>query len=112
MRIATRQRFGFRRHDRVARWSELIEVHWSDLGQMYVTPVAEDQVRIALITSRSGLRFDAVLPSFPQLAVKLERAMLIGSTIRRGFVNRLPAGGCTRYSDARRRANGLRRSTR
>ena len=79
--LATRSRFGFRRHYRVARWSEFVEVHWSDVGQMYVTPVAEDQVCVALITSRSGLRFDAALPSFPQLAARLERGTLIGSTV-------------------------------
>lgn len=76
----SRRRFGFRRHYRVARWSEFVEVHWSDLGQMYVTPVAEDQVCIALITSRSGLRFDAALPSFRRLAAKLDGATLIGTT--------------------------------
>jgi menaquinone-9 beta-reductase len=78
---ATRQRFGFRRHYRVARWSEFVEVHWSDLGQMYVTPVADDQVCIALITGRNGLRFDAALPSFPQLAAKLKPGALIGTTV-------------------------------
>jgi menaquinone-9 beta-reductase len=78
---ATRKRFGFRRHYRVAPWSEFVEVHWSDLGQMYVTPVAEDQVCIALITGRRGLRFDAALPSFPQLAVKLRQGALIGTTL-------------------------------
>ena len=76
-----RRRFGFRRHYCVAPWSELVEVHWSDVGQMYVTPVAEDQVCIALITSRNGLRFDAALPSFPQLAAKLEQATILGSTL-------------------------------
>ena len=76
-----RCRFGFRRHYRVAPWSEFVEVHWSDCGQMYVTPVADDQVCVALITSRNGLRFDAALPSFPQLAARLEQATILGSTI-------------------------------
>ena len=74
-------RFGFRRHYRIAPWSEFVEVHWSDVGQMYVTPVAEDQVCVALITSRNGLRFDAALPSFPQLADRLEQATILGSTL-------------------------------
>ncbi len=78
---SSRQRFGFRRHYRVAPWSEFVEVYWSDLGQMYVTPVAQDQVCVALITSRNGLRFDDALPSFPRLEVKLERAVLIGTTL-------------------------------
>jgi flavin-dependent dehydrogenase len=78
---ASRKRFGFRRHYRVPRWSEFVEVHWSDPGQMYVTPVAEDQVCIALITSRRGLRFDAALPSFPRLAAELRRGVQIGTTL-------------------------------
>src|SRR5271165_5945964 len=36
-------RYGFRRHYRVALWTNFVEVHWADCGQMYVTPVAEDQ---------------------------------------------------------------------
>jgi flavin-dependent dehydrogenase len=76
-----RRRFGFRRHYRVGPWSEFVEVHWSDAGQMYVTPVAEDRVCVALITSRNGLRFDAALPSFSQLAARLERAAILGSTL-------------------------------
>ena len=63
-----RYRFGFRRHYRVAAWSDFVEVHWSDCGQMYVTPVAEDQVCVALITRHKELRFDAALANFPQLA--------------------------------------------
>ena len=76
-----RCRFGFRRHYRVAPWSEFVEVHWSDCGQMYVTPVADDQVCVALITSRNGLRFDAALPSFPQLAARLDQATILGTTL-------------------------------
>ena len=74
-------RFGFRRHYRVASWSDFVEVHWSDCGQMYVTPVADDQVCVALITSHKELRFDAALASFPQLAARLEPAEIMGSTL-------------------------------
>lgn len=76
-----RYRFGFRRHYRVAPWSDFVEVHWSDCGQMYVTPVAEDQLCVALITRHKELRFDVALESFPQLAAKLEQAEAIGSTM-------------------------------
>jgi len=48
---------------------------------MYVTPVAEDQVSVALITRRKGLRFDAALRSFPQLGARLENAETMGSTM-------------------------------
>ena len=74
-------RFGFRRHYHIAPWSEFVEVHWSDVGQMYVTPVAGDQVCVALITSRNGLRFDTALPSFPRLADRLDQATILGSTL-------------------------------
>ncbi len=76
-----RYRYGFRRHYQVARWSDFVEVHWSNCGQMYVTPVAEDQVCVALITSRQGLRFDEALASFPSLAARLQSANIVGSTI-------------------------------
>jgi flavin-dependent dehydrogenase len=76
-----RYRYGFRRHYRIPSWSDFVEVHWSDRGQMYVTPVAEDQVCVALITRHSGLRFDEALPQFPKLAARLEHATILGSTI-------------------------------
>jgi flavin-dependent dehydrogenase len=76
-----RYRFGFRRHYRVAPWSDFVEVHWSNCGQMYVTPVAEDQVCVAQITRHQGLRFDAALAGFRQLAAKLENATILGSAI-------------------------------
>jgi flavin-dependent dehydrogenase len=74
-------RFGFRRHYRMAPWSDFVEVHWSGCGQMYVTPVADDQVCVALITCHKELRFDAALGSFPQLAARLEPATILGSTM-------------------------------
>ena len=35
-----RRRYGFRRHYRVAPWTEFVEVHWARCGQIYVTPVS------------------------------------------------------------------------
>lgn len=65
------RRFGFRRHYKVAPWSDHVEVHWSDCGQMYVTPVASNEVCIALITRRPRLRFDEAFSHFPALAARL-----------------------------------------
>jgi flavin-dependent dehydrogenase len=45
-----RRRFGLRCHYAVAPWSEFVEVHWGEHGQMYITPVASDQVCVALLT--------------------------------------------------------------
>lgn len=76
-----RYRFGFRRHYHVAPWSDFVEVYWSGCGQMYVTPVGDDQVCVALITSHKDLRFDAALRSFPQLTARLGHTKVMGSTI-------------------------------
>lgn len=69
---AVRRRFGFRRHYRIVPWSQFVEVFWSDVGQVYVTPVGCDQVCVALITGRSDMRFEEALPFFPELSLRLE----------------------------------------
>jgi len=74
-------RFGFRRHYRVSHWTDFVEVHWADCGQMYLTPIAQDQVCVAFITSDLSLRFDAALPKFVKLAVRLRDAEVEGTTI-------------------------------
>jgi flavin-dependent dehydrogenase len=76
-----RLRYGFRRHYRVAPWTDFVEVHWADCGQMYVTPIAHDQVCVAFITSDLGLRFDAALSRFSRLADRLREAKVEGTTI-------------------------------
>lgn len=65
-------RFGFRRHYKMAPWSDFVEVHWGDCGQMYITPVADDEICVALITRRPGLRFDKALAYFPALSERLK----------------------------------------
>lgn len=70
---ATRRRFGFCHHYGMPPWSDQVEVHWSDGAQLYVTPVAADQVCVALLTRDSGLRLDDALPRFPEVAERLKR---------------------------------------
>lgn len=87
-----RSRFGFRRHYRIAPWSDCVELHWGSGCQIYVTPVAPDEVSVAVITRESALRLDRVLPAFPDLLRRLGDAPF--STIERGAVTlsrRLPA---------------------
>jgi menaquinone-9 beta-reductase len=64
---SAQKRFGFRRHYRVTPWSDFVEVHWSDCGQMYVTPVSDDEICVAFITRRPALRLEDALPDFPRL---------------------------------------------
>jgi flavin-dependent dehydrogenase len=69
------RRFGSRRHFRIEPWSDLVEVHWADGAQAYVTPVAGDEIGIAIIGSDPRLRYADLLPLFPALATRLAGAV-------------------------------------
>lgn len=70
-----RVRFGFRQHYRVKPWCESVEVHWGDCGQMYVTPIAADEVCVAFLTLQKTLRLQEAIEHFPQLALCLAEAV-------------------------------------
>ena len=72
--VQNTRRFGFRQHFRVAPWSDYIEVHWGDGCQIYVTPVAQDEVGIALLSRDSKLRVAEALRLFPSLLSRLAGA--------------------------------------
>lgn len=65
------RRFGFRRHYALEPWTDLVEIHWGDRFQFYVTPVAQREVCVALICRDPHLRFDDALAAVPQLARRL-----------------------------------------
>jgi flavin-dependent dehydrogenase len=71
---AERRRFGIRRHFRVKPWSPLVEVHWADGAEAYVTPVAGDEVGIACLWRGDGSGFDDLLAQFPALRARLRGA--------------------------------------
>lgn len=87
-------RFGFRRHYRIAPWTDFMELHWGRVYQInhgpiidcqiYVTPVAENEVCVTLISPKQQLRLDAALPDFPELAAHLVHAA--PTTTERGAV--------------------------
>lgn len=68
-----RRRWGIRRHYRTAPWSDTVEVYWAEHSEAYVTPVADDCVGVAILTSRQGAFADH-LRAFPQLAARLQDA--------------------------------------
>jgi menaquinone-9 beta-reductase len=72
------QRIGFRRHYRIAPWSEFVEVHWCDLGQAYVTPVGEDEICVAAITRKRGIKLDSILEQLPRLHARLGNQFAMG----------------------------------
>jgi flavin-dependent dehydrogenase len=68
------RRFGFRRHFRLAPWADYVEIHWGAGCQIYVTPVAPDQVCVAVISRDPKLRVSDALRRFPVLSARLEGA--------------------------------------
>jgi flavin-dependent dehydrogenase len=66
-------RRGLRRHFVVSPWTDLVEVYWSRLGEAYVTPVADDLVGVAILTSARGT-FDSHLDAFPALKRRVHDA--------------------------------------
>jgi flavin-dependent dehydrogenase len=68
------QRIGLRQHFRIAPWSEMVEVYWGTHSQAYVTPVAKDEVCVAIISRRRPGPYARELLEFPQLAERLQSA--------------------------------------
>lgn len=90
------RRWGMRRHVRVAPWSDTVEVYWADGAEAYVTPVAEDCVGIAILTTAQG-SFDGHLSRFPALRDRihgLPHAIARQAHCGNGFRRSLPAGCC------------------
>ncbi|MBC9731641.1 NAD(P)/FAD-dependent oxidoreductase [Nocardioides marmotae] len=66
-------RRGLRRHFAVRPWTDHVEVHWGREAEAYVTPVAEDLVGIAVLTTRRG-SYDEHLAAFPELLDRIAGA--------------------------------------
>jgi flavin-dependent dehydrogenase len=61
------RRFGLRRHFRIEPWTDLVEGHWAHGVQAFATPVARNEVEVAILSSDSRLRFHDALRLFPKL---------------------------------------------
>jgi len=70
---ASRRRYGVRRHFHVEPWTDLIEVHWNRLGELYATPVGDGVVGVALL-GRRHTDFDEALAASPELAARIAAA--------------------------------------
>jgi flavin-dependent dehydrogenase len=68
------KRYGFRRHFKRAPWTDYVEVYWGDGCQIYITPVAPDEVGAALLSRDPKLRVWDAVKRFPELAAKLDGA--------------------------------------
>jgi flavin-dependent dehydrogenase len=72
-RYASRQQF------RRATWSDQVEVHWRAGEQLYVTPLGNEEVGVALLTSERGRRLNNALPDFPAVAKRIAGAAATSS---------------------------------
>ncbi len=73
-RPARRRRTGIRRHFRIAPWTDLVEVHWTDDCEAYVTPVSPSETGVAILWSGEPGGFAAGIERFPTLARRLAGA--------------------------------------
>ena len=73
-----RARHGLRRHFSLPPWSSHVEVHWGRHAEAYVTPVADDLVGVAVLSSRRAT-YDEHLAEFPALLARLEGAEPVDS---------------------------------
>jgi len=69
-----RYRYAFRRHYRVAPWTDHMEVYWGDSCQGYATAVSDEQVCVALASHDSNLRLEQGLRALPRLSARLRGA--------------------------------------
>ncbi len=102
------RRFGQRLHVATAPWSDLVEVHWGERCEAYVTPVAPDLVGVAVLTDVQE-PLDRLLGDVPALRERLAglartdvrgAGPLHQSTRRRTAGRVLLAGDAAGYVDA------------
>jgi flavin-dependent dehydrogenase len=79
-RYASRQQF------HRTPWSDCVEVHFGGHEQLYVTPLSDHEVSVALLTRKRGRRLSDALPDFPVVANRLASAAR--TSTMRGAVTR------------------------
>jgi flavin-dependent dehydrogenase len=74
-----RFRYAFRRHYRVAPWTDHMEVYWGDRCQGYMAAVSREQVCVALASHDPHVRLEEGLEALPKLQARLRNAETISS---------------------------------
>jgi flavin-dependent dehydrogenase len=97
-------RHGMRRHFRVAAEPAFVEVHWAADAEAYLTPVAPDELGVALLWSGGPARWDELLARFPRLARRLAGApptsRVLGASRFEQRLHRRSAPGVALVGDA------------
>lgn len=72
-------RYGFRRHYRAAPWSSYMELHWGPRSQIYVTPIAANEICVGVISRDPAFRLEHAWRDFPELRARLRSAIPIST---------------------------------
>lgn len=72
-------RYAYRRHYRVAPWTDRMEVYWGVRSQGYTTGVNNGQVCVALASRDPKLRMEEALLAFPELNARVRGAETVSS---------------------------------
>ena len=99
-----RSRYAFRRHFRVAPWTDYMEVYWGHRCQGYATAVSPEQVCVALASHDPGLRLEDGLRELPALSERLRDAETVsaerGALTGNRRLNRVWRGNVALIGDA------------
>lgn len=79
-----RLRYAFRRHYRVAPWTDHMEAHWGACCQGYATAVSDDEVCVVLASHNPNLRLEDGLKELPHLKERLRSTE--PSSVERGAI--------------------------
>ena len=105
------RRFGARCHYRVKPWSRMVEVHWGELGQAYITPVGPEEICVATVARSPATRMEAVLASLPALRAHLQPAGQLsrvrGALTTTRKLRRVTAGNVALTGDASGSADAI-----
>jgi flavin-dependent dehydrogenase len=72
-------RYAFRRHYRVAPWTDRMEIYWGKHVQGYATAVSDEQVCVAVASRDPGLRLEESLPALPELNARIGSAETVSA---------------------------------
>lgn len=64
------RRYGIRQHYAIAPWSDTVEIHYGRRAEVYVTPVAPNEIGVAILGAQHT-DFDATIAELPALAARL-----------------------------------------
>jgi menaquinone-9 beta-reductase len=74
-----RLRYAFRRHYRVAPWTDHMEVYWGEHCQGYAVAIDGESVCVAMASHNPELRLEDGLRALPQLQSRLHHAEVIST---------------------------------